>query len=328
VVFALALTFVLAQAAPSLCAGLESAVDANGGASSANVWERAKVPKLGPFCDLLASGAAKLTSDLPLSSDVVAIADSANKLLPGRAEPYVLRGRALLRLGRANDALSALQEAARRDKRALGEPIVLLSWARANAQLHRSSVAAQAYRDLLPRATALPAYERAAASFEAAMLMMSQGPSGVEPAIALLRQARLTHLTQPSADDALEVANVVALALALDRAGDRDEAKTLLSSRIARARGISRDPRTAHFLGNAGVPEEGDALDAMALEASDPAMAREAWQRYIDGASGVSGAGRAGEWVSHARAHVSALGVGVPAKRAGQSRSGARSGSQ
>jgi tetratricopeptide (TPR) repeat protein len=314
VVFALALTFVLAQAAPCFEAR---------GAHGVNVWERAKEPSFRSFCNLLASGVAKLASDFPLSSDVLAIADSADKLLPGRAEPYVLRGRALLRLGRVSDAMSALQEASHRDKRAFDEPIVLLAWARTNAQLHRSSVAAQAYRDLLPRATALPGYERAAAAFEAGMLMMSQGPSGLEQAIALLRQARQAR---PSADDALEIASVVALALALDRAGDRDEAKTLLASRVAQAKSISHDPRTARSLSNAGIPEEGDALDAMVLEATDRAMARKAWQRYIDGASRVGGVGRAGEWVSHARAHAIALGAGVAAKRAAESRPRARSG--
>ena len=46
------------------------------------------------------------------------------------AGPAVLRGRALLRLGRAEDALAALRDAKTKDDRALDDPASLLAWAR------------------------------------------------------------------------------------------------------------------------------------------------------------------------------------------------------
>jgi hypothetical protein len=43
-------------------------------------------------------------------------------------------------------------------------------------------------------------------------------------------------------------------------------------------------------------------LAALALEGTDAAGSRDAWQRYIEAAA-------TGPWVAHARAHVAALGA-------------------
>ncbi|MCW5838043.1 MAG: hypothetical protein KIS78_36975, partial [Labilithrix sp.] len=77
------------------------------GFRAANAWERAKEPNLRRYCDLLASGTAKLvgSGSNVLVNEVPQIADEADKLLPGRAAPAVLKGRALLRLGKAPEAL-------------------------------------------------------------------------------------------------------------------------------------------------------------------------------------------------------------------------------
>jgi tetratricopeptide (TPR) repeat protein len=160
------------------------------GFKAANKWERAKEPNLQSYCTLLASGTAKLVNGSPLAKDVPQIADQADKLLPGRAAPSVLKGRALLRLGKATDALAALKEARTRDDRALDDPVALLAWARANARTGHFEEAAAAYRAALPRTSALSAPERSAASFEAGMIVMAQGPKGVDDAVAMLRQAR------------------------------------------------------------------------------------------------------------------------------------------
>ncbi|MCL2725902.1 MAG: hypothetical protein FWD69_15855 [Polyangiaceae bacterium] len=299
------LAFVLAQAPsspvivrPSPCVGVA-------GAASANVWERAKEPGLRRFCDVLASGMAKLAGGGALIGDLLAIADDADKRMPGRAEPYVLRGRALVQAGRADEALSALREAAARDERVMDDPSTLLAWSRANARTHHVDEAVRAYRAVLPRTTALPIQERAAASFEAGMLMMSLGPKELETASAMLRQARR------DAQDALYVASVVATALAEDRAGERDEARASLLSRSTGIGNFAGDPRVVRALEDAGVPEEGDALVALALEASDPASARRAWRRYLDGPAGKRA------WTSHARAHESQAPSEVAAKRRG-----------
>src|SRR5688500_7774570 len=104
------------------------------GFKAANLWERAKEPQLRRYCDLLASGTAKLVNTGMLVKDVPQIADEADKLLPGRAAPLVLKGRAFLRLGQPKEALAALAAASKRDDRALDDPVALLAWARANAR--------------------------------------------------------------------------------------------------------------------------------------------------------------------------------------------------
>ena len=264
------------------------------GFKAANKWERAKEPNLQSYCTLLASGTAKLVGGGALAKDVPAIADAADKLLPGRAAPSVLKGRALLRLGKPSDALNALKEARSRDDRALDDPVALLAWARANARTGHVEEAAQAYRAALPRTSALSTSERSAAAFEAGMIVMAQGPKSVDDAVAMLRQARR------DAQDAMQVAAVVGLALALDRSGQKEEAKAVLAERVrSDAKPILSDLRIADALADAGVAHEVDALIATALEVTDPAAARDVWRKYLEGA------GAKGPWSDHARAHES-----------------------
>jgi tetratricopeptide (TPR) repeat protein len=285
----------------------------NEGFRAANAWERAKEPNLRRYCDLLASGTAKLvgsrSGDGVLVKDVPQIADEADKLLPGRASPSVLKGRAFLRLGKAEDALAALSEAKKRDDRALDDPVALLAWARANARRGHVAEAAQAYRAALPRTSALSALERSAASFEAGMTVMSQGPAGIDDAIAMFRQARR------DAQDAMQVASVAGLALALDRSGQREEAKAVLAERTRTdVKSLLADARVIEALADAGVPQETEALLAISLEPSDASIAKDAWRRYLEGAGGK------GPWADHAREHA---GMG-PAKKAAPKAPGAR----
>lgn len=260
------------------------------GFKAANKWERAKEPNLQSYCTLLASGTAKLVNSGALAKDVPGIADEADKLLPGRAAPSVLKGRALLRLGKPTDALRALEEARKRDDRALDDPVALLAWARANARTGHFEEAAQAYRAALPRTSALSTPERSAASFEAGMIVMAQGPKAIDDAVAMLRQARR------EAQDAMQVASVVALALALDRSGQKEEAKAVLAERVrSDAKPVLSDPRVVEALADAGVAHESDALVAIALESTDATAAREAWKKYVDGP------GSKGPWAEHAR---------------------------
>jgi tetratricopeptide (TPR) repeat protein len=268
------------------------------GFRAANKWERAKEPNLQTYCTLLASGTAKLVNAGALAKDVPAIADEADKLLPGRAAPSVLKGRALLKLGKPGDALAALKEARTRDDRALDDPVALLAWARANARTGHFEEAAQAYRAALPRTSALSTPERSAASFEAGMIVMAQGPKAVDDAVAMLRQARR------EAQDAMQIASVVGLALALDRSGQKEEAKAVLGERVrSDAKAILSDPRIADALADAGVAHEADALVATALEVTDPVAARDTWRRYVEGAGGK------GPWADHARSHEGGAGV-------------------
>lgn len=277
------------------------------GVRAANAWERAKEPNLRRYCDLLASGTAKLVGSGAgvLVKDVPRIADEADRLLPGRASPSVLKGRAFLRMGKAEDALGALSEAKRRDERALDDPVALLAWARANARTGHLAEAAQAYRSALPRTSALPASERSAASFQAGMTVMSQGASGIDDAIAMFRQARR------DAQDTMQVAALAGLALALDRSGQRDEAKAVLAERARTdAKTLLSDGRVVDALADAGVPSEIDALVAIALESYDPPSAKEAWRRYVDNAAG-------GPWSEHGRERAGMTPVKKPTKPAG-----------
>ena len=183
------------------------------GERGANVWERAKIPELRRYCDVLASAAAKLSPGSHLVPDVVRLANEADALVPGRAAPMLLKGRALSQLGKFPDALLALQAAHDRDPHALDDPAALLAWARSLESTGDANGARDAYRSLLPRAESLSLGDRGIAYLGAGMLAMDRGPSGLGEAIAILRQAR--HESQ----DLLHAASTLALALALDRSG-------------------------------------------------------------------------------------------------------------
>ena len=262
---------------------------------SGNLWESAKEPQLRRYCDLVAMGTAKLVGQGALVKEVLDVAEEADKLRPGRGAPSVLRGRALLRLGRDKEALAALEQARSRDERALDDPTTLLAWARANARTGHGEVAARAYRAALPRASALSAQERSTASFEAGLAVMALGPAQIDDAVAMLRQARR------DAQDAMQVASVVALSLALDRAGQREEARAVLAERVrADVRPLLADARVTSALADAGATAEAPALEALALEAiGDQAAARQAWRKYGEGPGGK------GPFAEHARGRES-----------------------
>jgi tetratricopeptide (TPR) repeat protein len=262
------------------------------GRAGSNVWERAKAPELGRYCDLLASGSAKLANPAHIATDVVEIAGEAEAALPGRAPPLVLLGRALARLGKYADAARAFAEARSRDGAALDDPLALLSWARVLAYTGQGNEARAAYRALLPRASSLTLAERGVAYVGAGMVAMGAGPSGVEEAVAILREAR-----KNSQDIVQRVANLV-LAMALDRSGERDEAAMTLASRPhENAAALLADPAAIEAMGPLADVERA-ALVALSLEASDPAGARASWSTYLEGPGG------AGLWADHARQHL------------------------
>jgi hypothetical protein len=290
-----ALVLVIAQvsgssgvARPAECTTLESG-------ATTNVWERAKAPELRHYCDLLASGAAKVVSGAQVA-EVLAIADEADRAMPGRAAPSVLRGRALSRLGRDAEALAALRGAKTKDERALDEPVALLVFARTLARTGHSPEALDAYRALLPRASSLVLVDRGAAYVEAGMLAMSNGTKGLDEATAMLRQARR------DSQDTVQALCVYALALALDRAGETGEARATLTDRPhGEAHTVFAEPRAHDTLGPSGSADL-DAMAGLAMELSDPDAARAAWQRFLAGPGGK------GPWAEHARGHLAGLG--------------------
>ena len=262
--------------------------------------ERAKTPALRRYCDLLASGATKLAGSDGMAAEVLAVADEADRLVPGRAAPPILRGRALVKLSRYAEAYAAMKEASARDARALDEPAALLAWARAAAWTSKSEEAREAYRALLPRASGLRASERGPAYVEAGLLAMASGPPGLEEAVSIFRQARY------DAQDGVQAVAVLALALALDRAGARDEAVAVLADRGKRDPiPVLADARARRIVAPSVFDAEIEALAAIAWEGIEPAKARESWRRYVDAA-------RSGPWIEHARQREG----GVPGKRA------------
>ncbi|HLK35326.1 MAG TPA: hypothetical protein VKU41_01155 [Polyangiaceae bacterium] len=265
--------------------------DVNGRAT--NPWERAKSPELRRYCDLVASASSKLAGTAAMAAAALDTAREADALLPGRAAPLVLEGRALAFLGKLDEAYAAFTRGADRDPRALDDPLALVAWARVLARTGHVGPATEAYRALMPRASTLSTAERASAAVEAGLLAFARGPAGLDDAASALREGM-----RDAQDDVQGVA-VLALALALDRRGDADEARVLL---VNRARGDPRAvlsaPRGKEVL--AVAPGEGPALSALALESGDPASAKEDWDTYVEGAP-------SGPWAAHARAHLTDL---------------------
>jgi tetratricopeptide (TPR) repeat protein len=285
-VMVLVLGSSLSAGAPPLeCAPLS-------GRSGSNVWERAKAPELGRYCDLLASGSAKLANPAHIAIDVVEIAEQADAAIPGRAAPLVLLGRAFARLGKYPDAVRVFAEAKTRDAGALEDPITLLSLARVLAYTGQTSEARVAYRALLPRASSLTLAERGVAYVGAGMLAMSAGPSGVEEAVAILREAR------KNSQDVVQRVASLALAMALDRSGERAEAAMILAERPhENAAPLLVDPAATEAMGPEAVVERSGLL-ALSLEATDVPAARSSWSVFLDGPGG------AGPWADHARQHL------------------------
>ena len=256
-----------------------------------NIWERAKHPELQRYCDKLATGMSKLASPSS-AAEALQEADEAEQTVPGHAAPLVLKGRALTKLGRYTEAFAAFGDAKRRDSRSLADPAALHDFARTAARSGHAADALAAFRALLPRADGLSSTERAPTYIEAAFQAMSASTGNVEDAIAMLRQARREVI------DSLAAVTTLALALALDRSGARDEAQALLDDRAkAKARDIAHDPAVTALLGP--LAPEAEAMAAVGLETKDAAASQAAWQRYIDAA------GATGTWTDHAKTHLS-----------------------
>jgi len=300
VVVLAAATLVLAQVTSGPAPGGRPAECAPLAATTAsNAWERTKYPALRHYCDLLASGAAKLSASPSPEEAREAIANAAEaaRLSPARAAPAILRGRALVALGQFREAVETIEAASARDPHALEDPAALFAWGRALGRVGRGADAEDAFRALLPRAAGLAPAERGKAEIEAGFLAQARGGAGVDQAIALFRQARR------DGQDALQVVAALALALALDRAGERDEARVQDGTRQD-PRDILKDAAAHETLADVAALPEADALVAFALRDRDPSAAREAWVRYLAGTGGK------GAWAEHARAAANAGGSG------------------
>ena len=106
---------------------------------------------------------------------------------------------------------------------------------------------------------------------------MRGGTDGLATAVLALREARR------DAPEAWSDVTKIALALALDRLGQRDESVAALGS--PHATDVARElaaARVQESLENAASPHEVDALRGEALGPSDAVAARAAWKKYLE----------------------------------------------
>lgn len=281
-----------AQASPRPGMCLDRAVR---GRSGRTLWDRARHPTEATFCDALARGYSQLGR---APERALAEAERAKKVLPTRAEPIVLAGRALMQMNRTKDAWTEFERARALSKRSLEEPSALHDVAAAAHASGHKAEALALFRRLVPRATLLSkGTERQRVYLEAALLVMAEGPENLNEATGYLVEARRFR-------GAPGLADVVtgALALALDRQGQTEEAHGV----AAEAGGPGAAQRWIQGVAGAGLTTPNGELHAVAAtlaEREDPEKARAEWQAFLDSESGK------GKWGEHAKKRLASLGT-------------------
>ena len=201
----------------------------------------------------------------------------ADQVLPGKAAPWVIVGRADVRLRDFGQAVEDFQKAKTIDARSAEDPQALHDLALALRMTNKPQLALDTYRLLVPRLGLIPATDaRVLILLEAASLAMSTGKEGLGEAVSFLSEARALPLSQ---HDALVLG---LLALALDRSGMTQEASAIadeMDRSGASSRVAASEPSSFSFL---ATPSEGLALIAFALERSEPVRAAQAWERYAN----------------------------------------------
>jgi tetratricopeptide (TPR) repeat protein len=288
-----------------------------------SIWEKARVPTLQRYCDLVARAHAELATSPEAAQTDARLADKA---LPGRAAPAVILARAALALGSLDTAAAEFERARAIDARSVEDPATMHDLARVLQRTGKRAEALAVYRALVPRIDLLGSTDRrVSVLLEAAHASMSAEGSALaggsppkpgdgadrpklDEAIAYLREARQRPPTQLSGDVLLS------LVLALDRSGDRAQADAALSD-------AHRTGARVRSGGPDYLADEGDrqALEALAIEASDRAQAIKSWEAFLAGPGGK------GAWAGAARARLEALRKGAgkaaapaPGKRGGR----------
>ena len=280
----------------------------------ATVWDRAKTPQLARYCQALARGYAALRR---APEQALREADEADRVWPDRARPRALRGRALMRLGRVDEAWAALEAARKLQERSLEPPVTLRAYAAAAALTGHYQEAVRAYRALVPQAGLLPGHAaRQQMYVEAAAWVMSEGPEALDETVGYLSEARRQGVPLGYRSYVLGT-----LALALDRQGRVEQAQGVAaeaSGPWSLARALSpRDgedaddshPPMRPASGVAGRKEapslpvgEEHAVVAILAERSDPELAVEHWRRYLAAVGEASA-----PWRAHAQRKLATL---------------------
>lgn len=273
-----------------------------------NLWEAAKQPALHAHCELLQKAIQRVDSGNFVAA--LDLAQKADDLTPNQPGPFVARGLAYARWGKPKDSAAAFDKAKSLHPRALDDATVLDDYGSVLVRLGKLDEARRAYRALLPRVTGPTGMcgvqtQCAAASLAyltAGVLAMDEGTTGLEEAVAILREARA------KSEGELKRVATFALALALDRRGEAEQAREIASD-MAKTRGVPTEipPEiTARFPGL----EEAHAIRAIGLETTEPATAIEAWKQYL------SNGGDKRTWAAHAKGRVLKLEKGGKEKPA------------
>ena len=315
-----ALLLALSLASPAPVAAAQSSLSAAAAASGRpkectsgskralsqgpSVWERARVPTLQKYCDMLSRARAQLASNPDLSK---AAALEADKALPGKAAPKVALARAALALGDLETAAKQFLAAKAIDPRSVEDPPTMHDLSRVLRKTGKKEEALTVYRALVPRVDLLSTTERrVSVLLEAAHASMAAQAddkdkaadkksdllkaSPLDEAIAYLREAKQRPPTLLSNDVALS------LVLALDRAGESDQADAALAD--AHRSGARVRQSSLDYLSSA---DDKLALEALVQEGSDRAAAMKSWEAYL-----ATPAGK-GPYAAAARARLDSL---------------------
>jgi len=237
------------------------------------IWQLARTPELGRYCDLVARAKSQLTTDPKAAAVSAKDADTA---LPGRAAPRVLLARAAFAQGKIDDAAREFEAARTIDARSVEDPPTMHDLAEVLRKTGKLDDSLAVYRALVPRIDLLAtADRRVLVLLQAAHVSMavaaktSATTPGSKPsldeAIAYLREARQRPPTALSNDV------LVSLALALDRSGDRVQADAVLAD----AHASTESRPSADYL---AVAEDKLCLDALVAPAADAAKN---WEAYL-----------------------------------------------
>ncbi|MEO7096184.1 MAG: hypothetical protein ABI175_23190, partial [Polyangiales bacterium] len=166
------------------------------GVAVSNVWESAKVPVLSEHCRFLQQAVDAFRDQKYAVS--ITLADKAEKLTPGLAGPWVVRGSASARWGKSSEAALAFEKARSIDPRALDDAETLDDYGSVLVRLARLDDARKVYRALLPRVSGAQGLcgmknecdAAGLAYLTAGALALEGGPKSLDEAVAILREAR------------------------------------------------------------------------------------------------------------------------------------------
>jgi tetratricopeptide (TPR) repeat protein len=209
-------------------------------------------------------------------------ADAAIARRPERADGHVLRGRALGALARHGEAAAAFEQALARDPHALDADSDAAAAAQSALIVDRSDLALRTIAGSIARSR--DARARGQALLIMADALHAHGPGELRRAIAAYREALV--------DGGHDKQALLGLALALHRAGERDEALAL-----AQRAGVKPDP--TWLPGH----EYAARMALWLLAIGDRGAAEQAWARAAEG-------GHA--WSEHARQALALTRAGDP----------------